>query len=260
MLAQFKLTPRLVWCGAWLALWAALGVSCASWPEGTEISLPSIPGASYIGDAQCAMCHQERVAHFAGATHEGIDFGDGQPFDVHCEACHGPGSLHLASGGVGNIVHPGDDPASCFHCHLEKEAQAHLPYAHAFVNGRVRCVDCHDPHVGETVLATAHGESPESQTCYQCHQAQAGPFVFAHEAMREGCTLCHEPHGSMNAKMLRIRDNNLCLQCHITEASPDGRIGGTAHARLGYLPTGSCWTTGCHEAVHGSHVNPNLRF
>jgi hypothetical protein len=23
---------------------------------------------------------------------------------------------------------------------------------------------------------------------------------------------------------------------------------------------GSCWSAGCHEAVHGSRVNPSLRF
>jgi hypothetical protein len=26
------------------------------------------------------------------------------------------------------------------------------------------------------------------------------------------------------------------------------------------LQQGSCWTAGCHEAVHGSRVNSSLRF
>ena len=27
-----------------------------------------------------------------------------------------------------------------------------------------------------------------------------------------------------------------------------------------FVQRGTCWTAGCHEAVHGSHVNSSLRF
>ena len=43
---------------------------------------------------------------------------------------------------------------------------------------------------------------------------------------REGCTSCHQPHGSINAKMLTERNQTLCLKCHfeqqglITGANP----------------------------------------
>jgi len=95
--------------------------------------------------------------------------------------------------------------------------------------------------------------------CARCHQAQQGPFVFEHEALREGCTTCHDPHGSVNAKMLTARDSNLCLKCHFQQVSY-GRllIGGADHTLR--VQQGACWTAGCHEAMHGSRVSSSLRF
>ena len=225
------------------------------------MTLPYIAGAEFVGSESCAVCHPDVTSEFTGATHAAMRLPGYSEMDLACESCHGPGSLHVAGGELGPILNPKTDPAPCYQCHLDKKAQADLPFAHAYHNGRVACNDCHDPHVGPAVMHTAMAPTPDSQVCYECHREQAGPFVFAHEAMREGCTLCHEPHGSLNAKMLRVADNNLCLQCHLTEFDgSDVRIGQTGHANLGYLPAGACWTTGCHEAVHGSHVNPNLRF
>ena len=90
--------------------------------------------------------------------------------------------------------------------------------------------------------------------------AQRGPHVFEHEAMREGCTACHGAHGTVNAKLLKVRDSNLCLQCHFQQQTVGGQlmIGGRDHAA--FVQRGTCWTAGCHEAVHGSHVNSSLRF
>lgn len=106
-----------------------------------------------------------------------------------------------------------------------------------------------------------------NESCTPCHRDQSRPFAFVHEALREGCVSCHQPHGSINAKMLVYRDNNLCLRCHAQVASPflpSGTvvIGSTIHAGLGLdrLVQGSCWSSGCHTAVHGSNIDPKLRF
>jgi predicted CXXCH cytochrome family protein len=97
-------------------------------------------------------------------------------------------------------------------------------------------------------------------TCTKCHIAQRGPFVFEHEAIREGCTTCHEPHGTINDKMLVQRNQNLCLRCHFQQQTGPGKvlIGGRDHTPL--LSRGTCWSAGCHEAVHGSHIGSSLRF
>jgi len=42
------------------------------------------------------------------------------------------------------------------------------------------------------------------------HTAQRGPFVFEHEATsRKDVKSCHEPHGSVNDKMLDVRGNQI---------------------------------------------------
>ena len=122
------------------------------------------------------------------------------------------------------------------------------------------CADCHDPHRGS---AAAFAEAPmfaADRGCTDCHQAQRGPWVFEHEAMREGCTACHAAHGSINRKMLTETSATLCLKCHTQEQPRAGvaLIGGIDHSL--FLSQGSCFTAGCHEAVHGSQVSPSLRF
>jgi len=89
---------------------------------------------------------------------------------------------------------------------------------------------------------------------------QLGPFVFEHEAVREGCTTCHNPHGSVNARMLISRNQTLCLRCHFQRQLQNGHIyiGNVDHT--GELSEGACWSAGCHEAIHGSQVNSHLKY
>ena len=119
------------------------------------------------------------------------------------------------------------------------------------------CSDCHDPHGGPAIRGTAFALD-SNMSCVQCHPAQRGPYVFEHEAVREGCTICHSPHGSVNEKMLTERGSNLCLKCHIDMRTSNVTVGGLPHQFL--MQRGTCWTAGCHEAVHGSHVSATLRY
>ena len=83
--------------------------------------------------------------------------------------------------------------------------------------------------------------------------------AFQKRGKGEGCTTCHEAHGSVNAKMLTARDANLCLKCHFQQIKGSIiLIGGSDHTTR--LQQGTCWSAGCHEAVHGSRVNSSLRF
>lgn len=220
-----------------------------------------IAGASPLGTASCQMCHVEIVSSFGTASHAFFAPEESGHPDFSCEQCHGAGSLHLAAGGEGGILAGAQAQATCLNCHVERQSQFRLPHTHPVLSGRMGCVDCHDPHVGATKPLSHHGPDGQSQTCLDCHQEQAGPFVFEHEAMREGCVLCHDPHGSVNDKMLKIRGPSLCLQCHASSFSPSNlMIGNQFHGGNNQLKQGTCWTAGCHEAVHGSQVNPNLRF
>jgi predicted CXXCH cytochrome family protein len=228
---------------------------------------PDIPGAHYMGNKSCAECHTNISRIFPSSAHARIHL-EGQPSNgaTGCESCHGPGSLHIAGGGGRGkfIVNPGKDPGACFQCHRDVQAEFHLPQHHPVLENKMNCVQCHDPH-GSDVFKPAGGlaMARPNESCSGCHREQTRPFTFEHPALREGCTTCHNPHGAINAKLLVQRDLNLCLKCHaqtqgISVARGAIYIGNIDHTS--FVRMGACWSSGCHTAVHGSNVDPRLRY
>jgi predicted CXXCH cytochrome family protein len=229
----------------------------------TIVVVPEIVGAEYVGSEDCSLCHEDIWRDVGHTVHARLMVDEENGIELGCESCHGPGSLHSMEGGGRHLIHnPGRSSESCLRCHIDVQGHFALPNRHPVESGQVACIDCHDPHGSEGADLFAEGIAMhQAGNCVDCHAAQAGPFVFEHEAMREGCTACHEPHGSPNNKMLKVANASLCLQCHFTEQRPNAlMIGGVDHTGFGFIQQGSCWTAGCHEAVHGSHVNGSLRF
>ena len=258
----FKITEAIVA----LCLLAAGMNACSSLTR-TSITAPEITGATFVGNRSCYDCHTNYVRAFAASPHARIHFEQGAPpGGTGCESCHGPGSLHVAAGGGRGkfIVNPGKSPEACFQCHLQTRAEFDLPQHHPVLENRMNCVQCHDPHGGD-IFKRAGGLAMArlNETCAQCHREQTRPFVFEHEAMREGCTVCHNPHGSINRKMLVESDPNLCLKCHAQVqgqgvARREVYIGKVPHSL--FMQQGTCWSAGCHTAVHGSNVHPRMFF
>jgi predicted CXXCH cytochrome family protein len=243
----------------WGTALAGAVISCGTLTR-TVMAPPSIPGATFIGTVGCAECHDELVRDFRTASHARLMARGPNAISTGCESCHGPGSLHSESGGdISLIINPEKSPNVCFDCHLDVRGSFNLPHHHP-VPEQLTCTDCHDPHKGDVMMAGGTGLWSQNEGCLQCHSAQRGPHVFEHEAMREGCTTCHLPHGSVNPRMLAQRNATLCLKCHFQEQRTAGRvfIGGFDHTT--FLPQGTCWSAGCHEAVHGSQVNSSLRY
>jgi predicted CXXCH cytochrome family protein len=255
-----------------------VGVSCRS-VNRSVVLLPDVPGAKYIGSKECEQCHDKIYRDFATADHARLIAEGPNALNAGCESCHGPCSTHSESGGevkppysfaagrpVANsfgarvIVDPQRSKETvCFQCHADVRGQFSLPSHHPVPEGKMSCIDCHPPHKASAYRGGGTALLSENESCFRCHSNQRGPYVFEHEASREGCTICHTAHGSVNAKMLTVRDSNLCMKCHFQQVS-GGQIliGGSDHTLR--IQQGTCWTAGCHEAVHGSRVSSSLRF
>jgi predicted CXXCH cytochrome family protein len=253
-------------------------ISCSTSRQ--AVVLPDVPGAKYIGSSECEQCHDELYRGFKTADHARLLAKGKNGKDYGCESCHGPCSIHSDSGGETKPPYsftagrPQPTAAGarlpltsaraietvCYQCHLDVRGQFNLPSHHPVPEGDLTCVQCHPPHQGVAFVAGGTRLPSQDENCLQCHESQQGPFVFEHEALREGCTTCHSPHGSVNAKLLTERNANLCLKCHFQQPQPGGGIliGGKDHTS--FVNQGACWSAGCHEAVHGSRVSPTLRF
>ena len=243
------------------------------------VMLPDVPGAKYIGSKACEECHEDLYKNFQTADHSRLIAQGPNSKNVGCESCHGPASLHSNSGGevkppysftAGRPAAKGQGalvttPVArateqvCFTCHADVRGQFNLPSHHPVPEGKMTCTECHSPHKGFINKGGSTALHSQDETCLKCHPSQQGPYVFEHEAMHEGCTVCHTAHGSVNAKMLTVRDANLCLKCHFQQVQGGViRIGGSDHTLR--VQQGTCWTAGCHAAVHGSRVNSSLRY
>ena len=249
-------------CGAG-GLVAVFLNSCSTMPAAVVAPL-EIPGAHYVGNHTCFECHTNISRQYESSPHARLRLESAAlPDGTGCESCHGPGSKHVEAGGGYDkfIINPRKHPDACFRCHLATHAEFELPDHHPVIEGHMNCVQCHDPH-GADILKPAGGLAMArlNESCATCHREQTRPFVFEHPALREGCTTCHNPHGSVNRMLLPQADNNLCFRCHSQTQGTAGQIyiGSSLHTY--YLSVGTCWSAGCHTAVHGSDIDPRLRY
>lgn len=246
----------------WLAALAAsavlttLAVSCQSGnpPKLDDAIWTKIPGATYVGEDTCAGCHEERAKNFQRSSHAHVMLSRAEDpkVKITCENCHGPGSKHVDAGGDPRLILK-VAINNCFACHKDKRAEFSLQYHHPVKEGRMNCTACHDLHAPEAKVGTA---LRINDTCTKCHQEKAGPWTFEHEANKDGCIVCHSPHGSVTQKMLSEDMPNLCLKCHFGFEQYQ-RIGHYRHrAALNREPE-DC--TSCHHAVHGSNFSKEFR-
>jgi predicted CXXCH cytochrome family protein len=157
-------------------------------------------------------------------------------WNVGCEKCHGPGSLHVQHPTRQNIVNPasldfvrGND--TCIQCHSQGQP-LHNPIAGKYYDCPVgflvweRLADywkLEELKPGQTDFyqypdLTAHK-----------NRMQGNDFVQSNMYHRElRCFDCHQVHGNSNVANVAIPGNELCLSCH-TKENPAGLKGTVSH-------------------------------
>lgn len=196
-------------------------------------SNPQAPGATPIGEAVCASCHSLETEHFAHTTHAlGMDVARrANPMAATCEACHGAGSEHAAQpttpGRIIAFTHGGGTPvetqaAACLGCHQGGPRDHWAGSVHQ--RNEVSCADCHNP-MSKASSEGLMAKQSISETCATCHKDIRVQFNRrSHMPLPEGlmtCADCHNPHGSLNASLLKTDTvNETCFQCHAEKRGP----------------------------------------
>jgi len=203
--------------------------------------------AEHVPARTCIGCHPGFHPEMRRSGHAFLlAKGDG------CGTCHGPGSLHAASGGrVEKILHPGRQKAAavnaaCNTCHAKGEAVQRWTCSEHAREG-VSCIVCHDTNArkGKTLRA------PEYELCGSCHQDVKAQFRLPNRhRVKEGrvaCSDCHDPHGNKS----KVRDKDLrlrtCFECHREKRGPF------------LFDHGIKRSDGC-VACHEPHGSPNRRL
>jgi predicted CXXCH cytochrome family protein len=180
---------------------------------------------------QCAHCHSTNVRKGYDAARDAYDTTFSE-IGVGCEACHGPGSRHLAWAATragadnGLTVHPFSRWREAWRfpqasaAHVERDA----PAAPATNNV---CAPCHarrsllfEGAAPGAPLEDAHRLALVTPPNYHA-DGQQNDEVFVWGSFKQSkmfekgvtCVDCHEPH----ALSLRAEGNGLCARCHNAE-------------------------------------------
>jgi DmsE family decaheme c-type cytochrome len=212
---------------------------------------PPAAGPAYVGSETCLTCHEK--TSFFGTAHGAVSRSPRTEAEGRtCEACHGPGGVHVENPSKESIrtfdpdqkEEPRDWNAACLSCH-ERGGQARWRGSSHDSHG-VACVACHTMmhEVSDTALLAKPGRP--SETCLGCHLLRRSMTMrSSHMPMREGkleCTSCHDPHGGLGPALLpTVTVNETCYRCHAEKRGPF----------LWEHPPAREGCTNCHEP-HGS--------
>lgn len=182
----------------------------ASWGQ---YNVKKADGIAY-GDLKynCGRCH---TTGYNPAGHQdnlpGIVGTWSEP-GVQCEACHGPGSNHVANP-YGVALDVDRDAASCGNCHVRDDAKTaagsliaeevidasggfiqHHEQYEELLSGKhstLDCVSCHNPHSGVVQGREDPTLEPVRVKCDSCHYKQAATQASAIMKSVVKCTDCH---------------------------------------------------------------------
>ncbi len=185
-------------------------------------------GVLFNWNTSCAECHSTDVEKRYDAVNDRFDTHYEQ-IDVGCEACHGPGSKHVALAYAGGL-----SPAQTgFAMSLKARGEWHWSEG-ADIAQRAKppssshqidsCARCHarrgtlgEYHPGKPLLDTHRLAIIEEPLYWPDGQIRNEVYVhgsFIQSKMHQAgvvCSNCHNPHSNQ----LVVQGNGLCAQCHL---------------------------------------------
>jgi len=158
-----------------------------------------LPQEEVDGRSQCVPCH---------VTGLDVKTLEWKEMNVGCEACHGPGSLHLLNTKTGILVlrslaekDPHRAAMVCGQCHSRgHDPSGKFPFPAGFKPGE---------DLGKFFVDAQPKEAGMNQ--------QFSELIQSPKHWKNGvvCMTCHEAHGNTDQPtMLRKPINELCLDCH----------------------------------------------
>jgi len=219
---------------------------------------------------ECETCHGAGAAHVqdpSGAPMAALRNLPADEANRACVSCHalpfeadGLQHQHARSGlrcaechdihgtGTERALLRQAPTATCTACHGSVAAAMRHVSHHPILDGRLDCATCHVRAIEATGARAPRGANSQCVTCHEEHDVLV-PYehVAASEVALEGegCTVCHDPHGSPHARLLRRPGDALCLQCHTVPLHRTAHNGIYAGIRC----------QECHVDVHGSFTN-----
>lgn len=236
------------------------------------------PANNNAVDVQCASCHfngynvtkdvsgvisASGVSDPNGETHPVT--GDHQELNIGCETCHGPGSEHVAGGGMGkDIVTPQNmtperETTLCAQCHARAQGNDSLgikkdgPLNTAnktMVAGTSRA-DFLANYTSRHDASLAAGDLWPDGLHSKSHHQQYTDFIqtsmYLNGTSLETCASCHDNHapGTDRNQLSGTSDDSLCLNCHTSVESSGHQI-----EKAGYDMGATCIE--CHNVKTSS--------
>jgi hypothetical protein len=158
--------------------------------------------------------------------------------NVQCEACHGPGNLHVNAAEPDNpMIGLGLNFGTCAQCHADENFEG-IPQEWEL-----------SAHAAKSARAFWYPIGEDHLSCVQCHSGLGFIDAAAGVAQEERradyqvitCAVCHDPHDAANPGQLRIFDSVIlpdgtdvsgagaaatCMTCHNARTDPVASVEG----------------------------------
>lgn len=185
----------------------------------------------YVGGEQCVTCHEAYAKSFEKSPHALFVRDPKLPPDKQgCEACHGPGRIHMANledvDKISDFVigytktKPSVGSQACMRCHSDTMTMSQW-HRTEHARADVGCVGCHTIHHGP-------GQEDPPKNAGKAHETLRSPIFVAAAAPR---------------KLLRADEATMCGKCHRPEVNQ------FRHNFHHPIPEGRMVCSSCHE-VH----------